>query len=99
MPQRAADEDTQETTPARRCDAGRERNWWGRVGLLPSQRFLTEAFALALELGEPIYDCIYLAAAIATECKLVTADARFAKTANRFAASKNRVALLSSFIG
>ena len=67
--------------------------------LLPSQRFLTEAFALALELGEPIYDCIYLAAAIATECKLVTANARFAKTANRFAASKDRVALLSSFIG
>jgi len=62
-------------------------------------RFLTEAVALALELGEPIYNCIYFAAAIGTECKLVTADGRLAKTANRFAASKDRVALLSSFIG
>src|SRR5436853_2188469 len=34
MPQRAADEDTQETTPARRCDARREHNWWRRVGII-----------------------------------------------------------------
>ena len=81
-------------------DAMRAESGLGAVGLelLPSQRFLTEAFALALELREPIYDCIYLAAALATERILVTADARFAKTANRLAATKGRVALLGNFI-
>ena len=81
-------------------DAVRAESAIGAIGLelLPSQRFLTEAFALALELGQPIYDCIYLAAAIATECTLVTADARFAKTANLVAAFKGRVALLDAFL-
>ena len=81
-------------------DAMRAESGIGAVGLelLPSERFLTEAFALALELREPIYDCIYLAASLATERVLVTADARFAKTANRLAATKERVALLRDFI-
>ena len=64
--------------------------------LLPSQRFLTEAFALALELGEPIYDCIYLAAAIALDRQLVTADANFCKAAKRLPAARDRVILLGS---
>ena len=83
------------------ADAMRAESTMGSIGLelLPSRRFLTEAFALALELGQPIYDCIYLAAAIATDCTLVTADARFAKTANRFAATKERVVLLGAFLG
>jgi predicted nucleic acid-binding protein len=49
-----------------------------QLPILPSIRFLTHAFTLALELGHPIYDCIYLAAAIASDRILVTADERFA---------------------
>jgi predicted nucleic acid-binding protein len=45
---------------------------------LPSVPFLTHAFMLALDLGHPIYDCIYLAAAITSDRILVTADGRFA---------------------
>lgn len=66
------------------------------IAIVRSEPLLREAFALALDLGEPIYDCIYLAAAIATNRTLVTADARFAKAANRSPATKGRVALLGA---
>ena len=81
-------------TPA---DAMRAESGIGATGLelFPSQRFLTKAFALALELGEPIYDCIYLATAIALDRQLVTADVNFCKAAKRLPAVRDRVILLS----
>jgi predicted nucleic acid-binding protein len=48
------------------------------VAVLPSTQYLSHAFQIALDLGETIYDCIYLAAALATDRPLLTADARFA---------------------
>lgn len=66
------------------------------IEIVASRPLLPGAFVLALDLGEPIYDCIYLAAAIATDRPLVTADARFAKTANRLAVAKGRVTLLGA---
>ena len=77
-------------------DAMRAESGIGAVGLelLPSQSFLTKAFALALELAEPIYDCIYLAAAIALDRELVTADVNFCKAAKRLPAVRDRVVLL-----
>jgi predicted nucleic acid-binding protein len=36
---------------------------------------------IALELGHPLKDCIYLALAMELECDLVTCDAKFAKKA------------------
>ncbi|SFF75490.1 Predicted nucleic acid-binding protein, contains PIN domain [Novosphingobium sp. CF614] len=39
---------------------------------------LTRAAALAMDLGHPLKDCIYLALAMERECPLVTADAKFA---------------------
>lgn len=41
--------------------------------------FAPRAAEMALELQHPIYDCIYLAMAEATETTLVTADIRFLK--------------------
>ena len=37
--------------------------------------------ALAIELGHPLKDCIYLGLAMSRECPLLTADARFAEKA------------------
>ncbi|PZO75567.1 MAG: hypothetical protein DI629_17065 [Mesorhizobium amorphae] len=47
---------------------------------------LTRAFALAVELGHPIYDCLYLACAERVGRPLVTADRRFFEktTASRY---------------
>lgn len=37
------------------------------------------AFSLSLDLGHPIYDCLYLALALATDARMVTADRRFTR--------------------
>lgn len=39
------------------------------------------AFDLAQLLDHPVYDCVYLALALALECPVVTADSRFVHTA------------------
>jgi predicted nucleic acid-binding protein len=66
------------------------------IEIVPSDPLLPQAFALALELREPIYDSIYLAAAIAADRKLITADVRFVAAANRSAATRGRVELLGA---
>lgn len=38
---------------------------------------LSEAFLFANELDHPVYDCLYLSAAIQLDAKVVTADRRF----------------------
>lgn len=53
------------------------------IEVLPTSPLLPQAFAIALDLGVAIYDCIYLAAALATGRKLITADQRFAATVAR----------------
>jgi len=42
-----------------------------------------DGFRLALLLGHPIYDCLYLALALQTQTPLVTADRRFAAAVGR----------------
>ncbi len=42
---------------------------------------LRDAATLALDLGRPLKDCIYLALAIEMECDLITCDARFVEKA------------------
>lgn len=46
--------------------------------LVASEELIGSAVRLAIELGHPVYDCLYLALAIARDCPVVTADARFA---------------------
>jgi predicted nucleic acid-binding protein len=48
------------------------------LSIVPSAPLLDHAYALALDLQQPIYDCIYLATAVTTERRLITADRRFA---------------------
>jgi predicted nucleic acid-binding protein len=42
---------------------------------------ITKAASLALNLGHPLKDCLYLALAMELGCELVTSDARFAAKA------------------
>jgi predicted nucleic acid-binding protein len=66
------------------------------ITILPSLPILRQAFTIALDLAEPIYDCIYLTTALAMDRKLITADERFAAKVARSRLGENRVALLHS---
>ena len=55
---------------------------------------LSVAARLALQLGHPIADCIYLALAIEFKCDLATSDARFVKKARTV---WNQVRLLTDY--
>lgn len=58
-----------------------EDNWIKVQHQQPSQ--IAKAAKLALDLGHPLKDCIYLALAMELECDLVTCDAKFAAKARR----------------
>lgn len=45
--------------------------------LHPSSHLLASALELAVELDRSVYDCLYLAVAVAENCAMVTADAKF----------------------
>ena len=47
-----------------------------------SPDLLVRAANLALELGHPLKDCVYLALAMDLDCKLITCDAKFASKAS-----------------
>lgn len=49
----------------------------GVVNLYPANDLLTRATRIAQKFDHPIYDCLYLACAEATESVLVTADQKF----------------------
>jgi predicted nucleic acid-binding protein len=66
------------------------------IEILPSPPILRHAFTIALDLAEPIYDCIYLAAALATDRKLITADEHFAAKVSKSRFGENRIQLLAS---
>jgi predicted nucleic acid-binding protein len=48
------------------------------VTVFPSRLVLEGALEIALGTGRSVYDSVYLALAIALDCRLVTADERFA---------------------
>ncbi len=51
------------------------------VSWTPTGQLAAEAMALALDLDHPVYDCVYLALAIARDLPLVTADRHLIATA------------------
>jgi predicted nucleic acid-binding protein len=65
------------------------------IAILPSLPLLRDAFTIALDLGEPIYDCIYLAAALATSRTLITADERFAAKVSKSRFGESRIEVLN----
>jgi predicted nucleic acid-binding protein len=65
------------------------------VRLVPSERYLEGAIALATELRHSLYDCLYLALALDERVPLVTADGRFVEVVRRHRALSGAVALLA----
>ena len=53
----------------------------GQIGLIADDDDLPAACAIALELGHPVPDCLYLAAARRLNAPLITADRKFARRA------------------
>jgi predicted nucleic acid-binding protein len=53
------------------------------VASLPIEPDLERALGLAMEIGHPVYDCLYLAVALRHDTHIVTADRRFASAASR----------------
>ena len=52
------------------------------IEFLPMRGMLETATRLAIELYSPAYDCIYIALAVQTDCKFITADDRFLQRVN-----------------
>jgi predicted nucleic acid-binding protein len=52
------------------------------VASLPIEPHLERALELAIEIGHPTYDCVYLALALHHQTHVVTADRRFVSAAN-----------------
>ncbi len=51
--------------------------------LVPTRMLLASATEIAIDLNQPAYDAIYLALAVARECRLVTADTRLLRSLMR----------------
>lgn len=65
------------------------------VASLPIEPHLERALGLAMEIGHPVYDCVYLALALHHDTHVVTADRRFSAAANA-GGLVDRVRLLSN---
>jgi predicted nucleic acid-binding protein len=63
------------------------------VTSLPIEPYVDPALRLAVALGHPVYDCLYLAVAVQHRTHVITADRRFAALANS-GEMKSRVRLL-----
>lgn len=64
------------------------------VQALEDHRFVEASLRLANDLGHPVYDCLYLAAAVDLNTQVVTADSRFEKAVARRSSLRRRVRLL-----
>ncbi|HEU0215775.1 MAG TPA: type II toxin-antitoxin system VapC family toxin, partial [Stellaceae bacterium] len=56
------------------------------IHFLPTSEYVEAAQALALELGHPVYDTLYLAVALAEHGVVVTADRPFVEAVARHGA-------------
>ncbi len=61
--------------------------------MIPSSELVQDALDLAVALGHPVYDCLYLALAIRRDARLVTADQRFLAAVGQSAYARHIVAL------
>jgi len=56
---------------------------------------VSSAFGLAQDLAHPVYDCLYLALALHEDCRMVTADHRFAQVVSGHASLAGALVILS----
>jgi len=69
-----------------------------QIATVPTELFLSQAFVLGLRLSHPIYDCIYLAAAMATDRVLITADGNFLAKLQASVIGVDRVRMLEAIV-
>lgn len=62
--------------------------------LLPGDAYVDAAHSIAFDIDHSVYDCLYLALALAEQAMLVTADLRFASAARRHGVYASSVRLL-----
>lgn len=65
------------------------------IELVPMRLLLAESLKLALELDHPAYDCLYLALALARDCRFVTADGRLVNKLAQTAGQRLRDCVLT----
>jgi predicted nucleic acid-binding protein len=63
------------------------------IDTIPNEYLAAEAVRLALEMGHPVYDCFYLALAMAEEIPLITADGEFVARARRVGLAERVVSI------
>lgn len=68
----------------------------GPIATSPIEDDIVDALRLASELAHPVYDCLYLAAAIREGADVVTADARFVAAVAQRPEHAARVRLLGA---
>ena len=68
------------------------------VVMTPVPVLATDALRLAVLIGHPIYDCLYLALSLQTHTPLVTADRRFAAAVASHAELAGRLVLLDELV-
>jgi predicted nucleic acid-binding protein len=66
------------------------------VDCAPSRDLSDTAQAIAFDLDDAVYDCVYLAVAMERNAVFVTSDARFHNAASAHALYKDRVRLLAA---
>ena len=69
------------------------------ISLADSRSLLDAALVLSFDLSHPVYDCIYLALALAREVPLVTADVRLVAAARKMKRVADYVAHLRELSG
>jgi predicted nucleic acid-binding protein len=70
------------------------------IELVPTRALMESATRLAIELDHPAYDCLYLALAVESGCRFVTADERLANKIRRHKKSTfhDRIVGLAGFL-
>jgi predicted nucleic acid-binding protein len=65
------------------------------IEIFPTRHLLEAATKIAIDLGHPAYDCIYLGLAIANDWRFVTADERFLNKLGHMKSSRYAASTLS----
>lgn len=71
------------------------------IEFVPTHPLLEVATRLAIELDHPAYDCLYIALAVAQDCRIITSDHRLLRkiAESPKAGFRNRVLALSAAVG
>jgi predicted nucleic acid-binding protein len=61
---------------------------------VPTTSLLRQGLDLAMTLGHPVYDCLFLALAIDRDCRLLTSDEKFQRVVGEKSDLASRIVML-----